>query len=577
MQAPTQPAISGRTRVERSQPKASGADAENSNNTVAFDLRFNILLILASMLVFAALSVFSGKDVDWDLLNYHYYNGFAAATDAWEHNYFPAQLQSYYVPTLDYISYLLIKYLPPVWVGIVIGSFQGLNFWLVFRIAATVIRARMQWLQWVLWFGCAIVAMHSPTSVIELGNTMGDLIVVVPILAGILLLLTLYVPREVSTRDATWLLFAAGLVFGIALGMKLTIVIFVVAAAVAFLVTLNRESLRRILVFMAGTTVTLLLTAGYWFIDMAAKFGSPVFPLYNALFKSPYEVSTDFMDTRFLPQTKIEWLFQPFYFTFGSSYRIQEIPFQNLTFAAIYVLLALLVITLTVRVLTRARATVEPSVSSDLRSAQIRLVIFFVLGYVLWEKLFSIYRYMSSLELLAPIVALLIIEWIVSIESIRGFASLSLLVVLGLTMQTENWGRYPWGTQYFAETVPSITHPNDAVVIMTSYDPTAYLIPAFPRGVHFVRVQSNYDALATPLLISKEDASISADINNAYVLTTQTSTSVTNDVLRPYGLQIVPNACQTIAPNIAQPPNAPAGISAAYFCRLQPSSLTHSG
>lgn len=541
--------------------------------SVAYGLRFNVLLILASIVAFAILSALAGKDMNWDLRNYHYYDGYALATGVWAHNYFPAQLQSYFVPTLDFITYLLISHLPPMWAGMVIGGFQGLNFWLVFQIAARLIRTRKPWLQWVLWFGCAVVAMRSPTSTAELGNTMQDFTVSVLVLGGILLLLTLYTRRSPTNRGVLWTLGAAGLLLGVATGLKLTVAAFVVAAVIALLLAANRQALYRLVPFVAGAAIGFVTTAGYWLYEMYARFGNPLFPLYNAIFKSPYEVPANIAGGPFFPQTKSEWLFSPFFFRESTPYPTLEIPFRNLAFAAVYVLLVLLGVVLIFKASTKAHGRADVAVPAAIRAAQVRLVIFFVVGYILWEVLFSIYRYLSPLELLAPVVAVVIISWLTSVEALRAAASIALLALLALTMHTANWGRYPWGDQYFVTGTPTVPLPSHAVVVMTSYDPIGYLVPSFPADAQFVRVQSNFDGLVTPKLTSEEAALISAHLDNLYLLTTQAATQAdvqtTNAVLKPYGVEIMPGTCQQFAPAVAAPAGAPGGVPAAYLCSLE--------
>src|SRR5262245_35908281 len=75
-----------------------------------------------------------GKDVNWDLFNYHFYNGYAFLTDRAHKDIAPAQLQTFLNPLLDVPLYLAISHLSPIVVGLVYGFVQGFNavaVWLI--------------------------------------------------------------------------------------------------------------------------------------------------------------------------------------------------------------------------------------------------------------------------------------------------------------------------------------------------------------------------------------------------------------------------------------------------------------
>ena len=92
------------------------------------------VILLSGALVSGLLAIRTGKDLNWDLFNYHFYNGWAILTSHSWTNIAPAQLQSFFNPALDILQYLLIAHVSPWWVTFIIGAFQGISIFLVFAI-----------------------------------------------------------------------------------------------------------------------------------------------------------------------------------------------------------------------------------------------------------------------------------------------------------------------------------------------------------------------------------------------------------------------------------------------------------
>ncbi len=511
-------------------PRAGGADSPDPYYAAATNKWVSVGMLVGSIVVFALLSIAMGQDVNWDLRNYHFYNGYAAVTGTWSQNYLPAQLQSYLVPTLDMFVYLLISHLQPVQVGMVLGGIQGVNFWLVFQIAARLVRLRLQWLQWPIWLGCAVIAMWSPTSHAELGNTMHDLTLSVFILGGLLLLIVYAKARD--ARFATLLPFlGAGLLFGVATGVKYTEAPYAVAAFVAFVVSTDLVvALKRAGMFALGGALGIIGSAGYWMYAMYARFGNPLFPEYNATFKSPYELPIDFANSPFYPHNMSERLFTPFYFTKVTTHPTLEVQFQNIAFAVIYILLIVVALVQVARLVTGA-AGQRSSGDREYIGMRARLVIFFVIGFIAWEQLFSNYRYLSPLELLAPVVVAILVTSLTRLEYLRALLLVTLLGAIGLSMYTANWGRLPWSSSYFPVQVPQVE--GNALVVMPSYQPIGYLVPYFPQTVQFVRIQSNYDGIATPTWTAEEHSVIARHAGPFYLMTPDTDEASENAMLRP--------------------------------------------
>ena len=171
----------------------------------------------------ALLAVLLGKDMNWDLLNYHFYNGYALLTGRLERDLAPAQVQTFFNPLMDVPLYLAIVYLPPVVVGAVYGFVQGLNgvaVWLIGRETLPIEdRRRREWTA----LGLAVLGGLGAINIGELGGGMGDTLVSIPVLFAVAVLLRSRQRLETGSIVAVagWAALA-GAITGVGAGLKLT-------------------------------------------------------------------------------------------------------------------------------------------------------------------------------------------------------------------------------------------------------------------------------------------------------------------------------------------------------------------
>jgi hypothetical protein len=92
----------------------------------AFHPRGNVIAAgLAVALLGGLLSLLLGQDANWDLRNYHLYNGYAALHGRLGVDLAPAQLQSYFNPLLDVLHYALMSGLPAPLAGFALGALHA--------------------------------------------------------------------------------------------------------------------------------------------------------------------------------------------------------------------------------------------------------------------------------------------------------------------------------------------------------------------------------------------------------------------------------------------------------------------
>jgi hypothetical protein len=231
--------------------------------------------------------VAAGKDVNWDLLNYHYYLPYEWLGGRFDLDYFAASGQSYLNPA-GYVPFYLM--LSAGWHSVVVSALlaaaHGVNLTLLYLIAWKLFAHRATRERHVL---CALAtAVGGATAVFwaTVGSSFLDPLLSVPMLAGLLMLLE---------RRA----FIAGLLFGTACALKYSNVIFAIAALPLALAMPGRPRLRTGLSYAVGGGAALAVLAGPWLVLMWREFANPVFPLLNAWFQSPHAPQSNMFAGRF--------------------------------------------------------------------------------------------------------------------------------------------------------------------------------------------------------------------------------------------------------------------------------------
>ena len=93
------------------------------------------------MILTGLVSLHLGQDLNWDLQNYHYYNGYAFLHGNIDQDFLAAGIQSYFNPFLDVMNYLMIAHFPAKLTGFLLGAIQGINFYLLWILASSFIKA----------------------------------------------------------------------------------------------------------------------------------------------------------------------------------------------------------------------------------------------------------------------------------------------------------------------------------------------------------------------------------------------------------------------------------------------------
>lgn len=451
-----------------------------------------ILLCVTFPLCFGALALVLGQDTNWDLRNYHWYNPYAFLTGRLALDIAPAHANTFYNPVLDVPVYVLAQALPAKAVGFLLGTVQGLNFVLLFALLRALLVAHSPAQRSGLAAVVAGVGVLGGGHLSLVGTTYYDNIVSLAVI-GAALIVAASASRVFAgpMRSSFARTAAAGLVLGAGAGLKLPTAVFAVGFCAAFLVTAGSPGRRLGLAFAFGIGVLggMAAFAGPWMWYLWTEFHNPLFPYFNEVFRSPMGLPASYRDTRFIPESLWEALAFPVLFSFDP-YRVGETAFRDFRIlAASVVLLATPFIFFWGR--RRAQRAAAPAV--DPLGARY-VIAAAVLSYAVWIPLFSIYRYLMPLEMLAPVLVTAAVGlWPVASRA-RVAAVATVLAVVVVTAKPGSWGRLEGWTDRFVEAeAPALPHPDATLVVVTGFEPVAFVIPAFPPPVAFVRIQGYLD------------------------------------------------------------------------------------
>lgn len=435
-------------------------------------------ILIISLLLGGTLSVFFGKELCWDLANYHFYNPFALLYGRHNVDYWPnSHIHQYINPVIDLLSYFLIQFFTPLMSEFILGAIHGINLWLLFLIAQIFLKDPLKRSFALI---LAFAGVCGPTALPGIGSFQNDNLISIFVLGFVLLQLKAFETKSFKYQ------FLASLSLGLGFGLKLTAGIYVVSAIFTILllpISWNHK-IKGMILCGFGIMMGMLITGGYWMLMMWREHHNPLFPFLNHLFHSPDFSSVDWRDTRFLPKNLAQTLFFPFYFSLDG--RTADAPFRDFRFPVIYILF----IAASIQWLRKK--------TTCFSLEQRWLFIFFIFSYAIWQYYFSIARYLAPLEMLAPLMIYLLVHTLVQNRSICLSLVFCILLALMFSLSPIPMIRAPWYDKtYFNVTLPASVKPSTNATVLMAYPayvlntdprPQSYLIPFFPYSWRFIGI-----------------------------------------------------------------------------------------
>ena len=425
------------------------------------------------------------QDSNWDLQNYHLYNAWAFVHDRFGIDWAPAQLQSFYSPFLDLPFYaLLAADVPPRLIAFALAIPTGIAWYFFARVVAMLFDGSPPEIRAPAVVGAIAIGVTAPMSVSLIGLTMNDWYVAAFVMAAVWL-----VVRDSSAGAlSTATLLAAGALVGAGAGLKLTGSIYCVGLMGGLLATGGdwHARVRAALIAGCAIAVAFAVTAGPWMWLMYERYGNPVFPYFNDVFRSPWADPVAYSATRFGPSSALEWLVFPFMLLWKLQDYVSEAEFRDARPALLYAL-ALASIALAWRM--RAHAAPMPSPVGN--SAAWRFIgAFFVTSLVAWALLYRIFRYLVPLELLAGALIVFLLVRLVPRKRVPVALAAAVLLVI-VTAKFPTWWRQKFEDHFLTVEMPAIKP--DALVLLVAAEPMSYVLPSFPADARFAGLVNNFN------------------------------------------------------------------------------------
>jgi hypothetical protein len=258
---------------------------------------------------------------------------------------------------------------------------------------------------------------------------------------------------------------------------------------------------------------------------------------------------------------------------------VVEPPLRDWRFAAVMSSAALALLVLSWRRAVRISAPSGTTVAlSRLQNIQrARVFIFVAIGYALWVKVFTYYRYVVPLEMCSGIVTMACICAVFRGSRARVFVGLAITAIVLATTTYPRWGRAPFATKAIDVSIPRIAPRS--LVLFTDHQPAGYLIPFFPSDARFIapwwtlgdpRFVDFTNPRYTNLLQQRINDTIAGHDGPLYAVgldrriggpSSNKLRGTKEAILREYGLIEEPNSCEQIKSNLDN--------SALDICRLQ--------
>lgn len=529
-------------------------DAEPAARKSIVTWREIALATLAGMAAGAIYAVLAGQDKNYDQRNYHLYVVYAWLHDRLWFDLAPAQVPNWFNPAGYVPAYLAITHLPPVLAGAAFGAAAGANLGLLYWLSRlltsdlTPLRSR------IVSAVAGLVGMTAASVVTVMGTTFLDAILTLPVLAALLLVCsTAYDPGPASSRGARSRCFAAGVLVGLATGLKLTFALSAVALVLALLLALRpgRDLVVLALLAAAGAGAGYAVAGGYWAYRLWTEYHNPLFPHYNRFFRSPWYPAVNLYDARMIPASLAEALWHPFQYLLLWRRPTAEMHIRDPRFPLVYLLMLASLAVIPLRSVGKAASgaterrplvfgvllilgffaveyaiwlhqagIVRPAVIAEILAIALLgvvayrvlrtppaaeppagfptrvsrggfLLAFFVCAYVLWLRQFGIARYIAVLEMLSGIVIWLLLRRIglPALHAARLFVAMAALIVL-TTRSGYVGGRIEYADHWFGVSAPPQVARPDTMHLAMGHRTLGFLVP-FLGGGPVLRLEIN--------------------------------------------------------------------------------------
>jgi Glycosyltransferase family 87 len=505
-----------------------------------------------------ALNYVFGKEMAGDLLHYHFYSGFSALNDRFEQDYFAAGPVSYFNPYVYVPFYVLVKLnLPALAVGTILAIVHSAVLWLTYELACRVSPSEHRKERFFFGLCVTVLVFMNPVLLQQIGSSFSDITTTVLVLGGWLLLV------QSILRPRIKLVIFAALLLGIATALKPTNGLYAVAACflVAFMPLPIVGRIRALLYFGATGAASFALTVAPWSFRLARRFGNPLFPFLNNVFKSPEIPIASSKHYRFIPESVTDALLRPFAMTGTDNMIAEELAAPDVRYAFLLVVFLISVIAWIWR---SSRHTAIPLTTPADKSATRALTglgFGFTFAWIVWLDNSGNIRYFLPMASVSTVLAVALLFRLLANHTFgRNGILLALLVAQGiaLVLGTEyRWNQAPWEGHWFNVEVPEKLASQPNLYLSIGAQSNSFIVPFLAKGSGVINFAGGYALGPDGANASRVRAMIARSTPHLRVLVAGDQLyadsalraprlSEVDDALRTFDLRVDMSDCETI-------------------------------
>ncbi len=448
-------------------------------------LMFCLLSMLGSLCC-----VITRNENFFDVANYHYYNPFALLSGRFGYDIVPASINGFFNPLPDIPFYFLVQRFndyPAVFYAVQ-GLWFGFLLFAFFKIATLFFNVKT-----IEGIACALLstalAATGQITWFQAGSSTNEIQAAVFVLAALYILLKMV--KQPQGQKTLWF-GISGLIMGLMLGMKPTVITACIAAGGALICCRGRlkRPVLYVVVFAAAGLVGYLITNGWWMYKLYEMYQNPFFPFLNGVFESPYFDDFNYSDRRFIPPLSLAPICP--YIALFSQYCNAEGNLLDPRFPIYYTFALGIMVWL----------LVKPRRLKMLYYAEqpwFMLAVFLLGYYLLWMALFSIQHYFVVLEMLGALLMVKVLSLYRPQTFIKTILYWTPVAILCGVLLTNPYNNVPFGSRKEKQKiieVEDIRLPSDTLLKLYNL-PLAGLIPSLAQNNNFraVGYEQHFDGI----------------------------------------------------------------------------------
>lgn len=452
-------------------------------------------------------TVLAGQDLNFDLITYHFYLGYSGFVPRFKLDFLPAWVYAYQSPLPFMPLYWLDSVgTPPVVIAVVHAAFHALALVALYLLTELLLGKPQTVPQRVQVFAFWLLGAAAPIYWTLVGTSFADLLTAVPVLMGVWLV-GIGITQDERTRSAGLLWIGlSGLLMGVASGSRIHNSIYVAGMLAALVLARfpdSKASLRVLGTFSFTAFAGWFMSFAPWAYKLYVEFGSPLFPLFNGVFRSPDFPASNVPLLSFIPRSVWDLVTLPFWMATDTPWVYVELPLPDVRPALLATAaLACLVLWFGRRWWRPAAAFGGQPGVRDAATARGRHVIllFFLASGVLWLLTSSNGRFGVALLLLAgPVCGVLLSKVLPQRYVILVIAGAVLWQALlqQLFVRQYRFDSLPWLARYFDWNLPDRLSREPAIFLSLGFQPGSTLAPRLHRDSSHINM-AGYPAFDAP-------------------------------------------------------------------------------